>query len=93
MEVTEMATKWQKQVKAQLGASVADRVICHADGSVTARRTFFYTFGGTSSAYLDMVQSTLKAAGIQTFGESNTRRADWPNDSYWQARVWERTNA
>jgi len=93
MEVTEMATKWQKQVKAQLGASVADRVICHADGSVTARRTFFYTGGATSSDYLDRVQSTLKTAGIQTSGESDTRWADWPNDSYWQARVWERTNA
>ena len=70
-----MATKWQKQVKAQLGASVADRVICHADGSVTARRTFFYTGGATSSDYLDRVQSTLKAAGIQTSGESDTRWA------------------
>jgi len=88
-----MATKWQKQVKAQLGASVADRVICHADGSVTARRTFFYTGGATSSDYLDRVQSTLKTAGIQTSGESDTRWADWPNDSYWQARVWERANA
>lgn len=85
-------TKWQRQVKAQLGASVADRVICHADGSVTARRTFFYTGGATSGDYLDRVQATLEAAGIRTFGESDSRWNDWPKESYWQARVWERTN-
>ena len=60
-----------------------DSITVKRDGSVVAKRSFFYTFGGTVETYKKRV---LEAFPMATILAAYEHWAEWPDDSYWYVR-------
>lgn len=66
----------------------ADKVVCHADGTATVKKYYFYTHGQTARAWGEKVVEELRRAGfgVQLVKVSNNYN-NWPKDSYFEATV------
>ena len=76
-------TDWQKQVKSALtnGECYPDKIVCHKDGRVSAKRGYFYHHGWTSEKWADVVVSTLVDVPHRVCEHRDDYR-QWPTDSY-----------
>jgi len=85
------AKAFQKAVKAAQTATGGDMrvdgITCKRDGTVEAKRSYFYRFGKTASDFAASVQAQLEAAGIEAVVIGEDRWAAWPKTSYFVAVI------
>lgn len=62
---------------------VADKLTFHHDGTITAKRSFFYRHGGSSEK---MAQRILARIPKSVIIEQDEVWANWPKDSYWKVK-------
>lgn len=77
---------FQKRVRAILETEV-DRLITRRDGSVEARRGYFYRNGGTAQGFANRVEKLLAAAGLEARVQGDDHWAAWPRESYFLATI------
>jgi hypothetical protein len=82
MEEIEMeykATAKDRRTVESLLEHVADRVVCHRDGTISAKRGFFYKHGQTSEGFANKVIKTITGISlVEHFEDWNA----WPKDSW-----------
>lgn len=72
-------TKDKRTVEGLLNRT-ADRVICHRDGTFTARKGYFYGgLGRTADRFVTAISSQIPTINVI---ESGNHFASWPQDSY-----------
>lgn len=85
-------TPFQKQVKQALSNQsnvCSDHVTARKDGTVTAKRGYFYRIGTTAESWAEKVAAELVAAGISADVCSQDAWAAWPKTSYFVAIISE----
>ena len=90
-------TKFQKAVKAvfsdkQEFAPIVhpDKIICHRDGSVSLKRSYFYRSGQTAKGWADKVMADLVCFGVPiTLVRFRDEYKSWPQDSWFSVTVKE----
>lgn len=76
------------EIKKRIKEALAGKVRIKKDGTVVAKRHYFYTMGMTSEKWLEVVLNKLKPLGF-TIGhtEYENHWNAWPKDSWFEARV------
>jgi len=83
-----MATHFQQQVKRVLQTEGGtDRIICRGDGSLVAKRSYFYHMDQTAELFADRISQALTKAGISHQITSTDAWAKWPKISYFVATI------
>ncbi len=85
-------TPFQKQVKQALASQSnvnPDHVTARKDGTVTAKRAYFYRHGTTAESWAEKVATELTAAGIGAYVDGHDAWAAWPKTSYFVAIISE----
>jgi len=85
-------TPFQKSVKQALANQTnvnPDTVIAHKNGSLSAKRSCFYTHGNTADKWAAKVAAELTAAGISAHVYGQDAWAAWPKTSYFVAVISE----
>jgi hypothetical protein len=86
-------TPFQKSVKNALATQsnvCLDHVTARKDGSVTAKRGYFYKFSTTAESWAEKVAAELTAAGISAHVYGQDAWAEWPKTSYFVAVISEK---
>ena len=87
-------TPFQKQVKQALASQsnvCSDHVTASKDGTVVAKRAYFYTHGTTAESWAGKVAAELVTAGISAHVCGQDAWAAWPKTSYFVAVISEKT--
>ena len=87
-------TPFQKSVKQALASQSnvnPDHVTARKDGTVTAKRAYFYTHGTTAESWAGKVAAELVTAGISAHVCGQDAWAAWPKTSYFVAVISEKT--
>lgn len=85
-------TAFQKSVKQALANQTdvcPDVVIAHKNGTLSAKRSYFYTHGRTAETWAIQVYEVLANAGIDAEVCGKDRYAAWPTTSYFVAIISE----
>ena len=85
-------TTFQKSVKQALANQTnvnPDTVIAHKDGSLSAKRSYFYSMGNTAEKWAAKVAAELTTAGISANVHGHDAWAAWPKTSYFVAVITE----
>lgn len=85
-------TPFQKQVKQALASQsnvCSDHVTASKDGTVVAKRAYFYAFGTTAESFAEKVAAELTAAGVSAHVWGQDAWAAWPKTSYFVAKISE----
>ena len=81
-------TAQQKQIKNALAGSFAvDKITCKANGSVEARRSYFYRFGNDADKFAESIKTALTSAGLSVSVWGRDEWAAWPTTSYFCAVI------
>ena len=85
-----MPTPFQKAIKQQLEIAVTvDRITCRKDGSVEARRSYFYRMGGSAEKFAAHVAAELAGCGFPVAVRGVDEFKAWPTTSYFCAIITE----
>lgn len=85
-------TPFQKSVKNALASQSnvnPDYVTARKDGTVIAKRGYFYTFGTTAESWAEKVAAEMTAAGVSAHVYGQDAWAAWPKTSYFVAVICE----
>jgi hypothetical protein len=83
-------TPEQKAIKNALKSQtdvIPDKVVCKANGTIEAHRTFFYRMGNSADGWAEKVAAALAAAGLHPQVHGHEEWNDWPKDSYFCAII------
>ena len=81
-------TPQQKTIKKQLADCTSiDRITCKANGSVEARRSYFYRMGGTAEKFAANIAEIVAMCGFPVNVTSRDEWAQWPKTSYFCAVI------
>ena len=80
-------TPQQKAIKKQLDCTSIDKVTCKADGTVEARRSYFYRMGGTAEKFAANIADIVAYCGFPVNVTGRDEWAAWPKTSYFCAVI------
>lgn len=82
-------TKFQKRVKEDLEESgvYADKVVCKKNGTLEAKKSYFYRMGNTAEKRAAQVKKGLESTGLSVKVDSRDDWMTWPKTSYFVAVV------
>ena len=80
-----MTKKEQREMKRIFADE--DAVVMHKDGTVSVRRSYFYTHGKTAESHAADVQAFAAQHGFETVVVGTDVYHSWPKDSYFNARI------
>lgn len=64
-----------------------DKVIAHKDGTLTCKRSYFFTHGMTAQKFGEKVEQFLTEKGFDVEVETENHWNAWPRDSWFQVKV------
>ena len=85
-------TKRQKEIKTKISEAAVypdeGQVICHKDGTVSVKRSYFYQHGQSAGSWGEKVVQELRNVGcIVALVETRDDYNNWPKTSYFVAVI------